>query len=260
MLNRSIIGTFAAMLVVIACSLASRCSAQSYPTGGGDGDFENHGSAGQNSGGSNPMVGSWVSRSAGAGGSTLVSFSQYAQNGSLRVVSVVQGGQTGNPTSGQRYQIWGHYTVRTLGAHRYAVTVRWDGYAPRRSCIQGGQCQNMPVPPAGTETEVFSDPNHFHSHAEINGQSADVDIERSQIPPQLLTQVPETVTMAAPPQQQQPIGGSQSTPSYGPRYQSPVTKIPGIGGNCDNAQQDRICTINGHVEYTDNRGCRVCTP
>ena len=207
--------------------------------------------AGQGMQGDNPLIGSWFTRTPQKDGSSLVIFAEYMPNGHWRATSIGQGGMS----NGVRMQVWGTYKIHQTGQNRYELLSHADGYAPKRMCFQGGQCQNLPVPQDETETAEIRDANHVHVHSDGNGVF-DADAERRPVPKELQTEVPEMLTMAPP-----PANNGGNAPAAGPnggRYVTPANKIPGLGSNCDDAQQARVCTVNGHAMYTDSRGCRMC--
>lgn len=212
------------------------------------------GAQGQGTQSDNPLIGSWKAISPQKDGSSLVIFMEYAPNGHWRSTSIGQGGMI----DGKRMQVWGTYQIRKVGQGRYELDGHADGYAPMRMCVQGGQCQKLSGPTDQKEFEEVRDANHIHVHAEGPSGIVDLMAERSPVPQQLQTIVPETIVMAAPPPAYN--GGAAPVLPYNGGHVTPPNPIPGIGGNCDNAHQEQLCYINDHLMYTDSRGCRVCTP
>jgi hypothetical protein len=214
---------------------------------------------GQEQQGDNPLIGSWGSRMQQRDGGTLVAFTEFMPNGHWRITSIAQGGMS----NGMRTQMWGTYTIRKTGQNRYVLSEHFDGVAPRRMCVQGGSCQDIPAPGDGKDFDEVIDQNHVHVHSVsvANGNFVDVDAERAPVPPQLQTELPETLTMAAPPPSGGGGGGGGNAPyvpNNGPVHINPAAPIKGLGNNCDDAQQAQVCYMNDHAMYTDSRGCRMC--
>jgi hypothetical protein len=183
----------------------------------------------------------------------IVSFGEYAANGDFRSTSVIQGGTL----NGMRMQVWGRYAVKQIGPNRYLVTSRAHGVAPQSLCNPGGGCSPNTVPDAVTETIDMLDANNFHIKSTINGQVSESEQHRADIPQQLTSQVAAQVTLPALPRAAGNGGGAPTMPTLHP-YVTPGGGNKTMGNNCDNAQQNRICTVNnGHI-YTDARGCQVC--
>jgi hypothetical protein len=83
--------------------------------------------------------------------------------------------------------------------------------------------------------------------------------ERAAIPPVLMQQLPATWRLQPPPPLPQSLAGNTGGGGGG-RYVSPRNNIPGLGTNCDDLQQSRVCTTGGGNYHKDqNTGCMVCT-
>jgi hypothetical protein len=199
-----------------------------------------------------PFLGTWTSHQPGPNNNgMIVMFGEYAPNGNFRSTSVIQGGTL----NGMRMQSWGRYTVKQIGPNRYLVTSHARGVAPQSLCNPGGSCSPNTVPETATETIDMLDANNFHIKSN-NGQGAGSDLHRADIPQQLTSQLPPQVTLPALPRAAG-NGGAPTMPALNP-YKTPGGGNKTMGNNCDNAQQNRICTVNnGHI-YTDARGCQVC--
>jgi hypothetical protein len=183
------------------------------------------------------IVGTWALASPdGAGGKNL-SWYTFTASGQYQMVSSIQGGRN----NGSVVQRWGTYQSRSVGPNAYQVAVRITGGAPTQICAAGQGC-----------TPVQGIQQTMNLSFQVNGnslrQSDGTVFQRSSVPAQLQARAPATRNVAPVPQ----VSGG--------RYKSPPPGggIPGLGPNCDNAQQNRICTVNGGHMYRDNRGCMVC--
>lgn len=200
-----------------------------------------------------PFLGTWTSRKPGPNNNgTIVSFGEYAPNGNFRSTSVIQGGTL----DGMRMQVWGRYTVKQIAPNRYLVTSHAQGVAPQSLCNPGGSCSPNIVPEKATETIDMLDANSFHIKS-TNGPGPGSDLHRADIPPQLTSQIAAQVTLPALPRAAGNGGVAPTMPTLHP-YVTPGGGNKTMGNNCDNAQQNRICTVNGGHMYRDNRGCMVC--
>ena len=190
--------------------------------------------------GRNPLFGTWASVSPEPGGGQNHMWFTYAPAGEYRMVSVVTGGSN----NGQQVQRWGKYQWRGGTGGQYEVAVHQDGGAPAQICARGQGC-----------TEVQGLQAQFKFAFEITGdelRQGNAIFKRANVPTDLQKPIPATRWQAALPAP--PAGRRYNSPSHGP-----ATNIPGIGGNCDDLQQQRICTVNGGHMYTDrNTGCQVC--
>ena len=234
-----------------------------YGNGGQQGGYAAYGPTAEmnmNPEPNNPFIGSWTTTMPMQDGSgQIVSFSEFLPNGNTRATSIFQGGSMNNI----RMQVWGKYTVKQLGPHRYQLTISVRGHAPRQMCMHGGSCQNMDLPTNATETDDMHGPDSYHSVTTLNGVTTEAELHRSPVPPQLMSLVGPLVTFSAPPQAAQGGGGGGGAPIM-PTMHPYVTPgggsyhVPGQGGTCDDAQQNRICSVNSGHMYTDSRGCRMC--
>jgi hypothetical protein len=184
------------------------------------------------------IVGTWgLVAPDGAGGKNF-SWYTFTANGQYQMVSSIVGGRN----NGSVVQRWGTYQSRSTGANAFQVAVHITGGAPTQICAPGQGC----TPVQGIQRTMSL---NFQVNGNNLRQSDGTVFQRSTVPAQLQTRLPATRNVAPLPQTQ---GGA--------RYVSPPPGggIPGLGPNCDNAQQNRICTVNGGHMYKDNRGCMVC--
>ena len=247
-----------AALALIAASFQSGqpVRAQVGSPGHQQGSYQSYGPDGANGLGAPiqaPFLGTWSRRQPGPNNNgVIVTFGEYAPNGNFRSTSVIQGGTL----NGMRMQTWGRYTVKQIAPNRYLVTSHARGVAPQSLCNPGGSCSPNTVPETATETIDMLDANSFHIKS-TNGQGTGSDLHRADIPPQLTSQIAAQITLPALPRAAGNGGGAPTMPTLHP-YVTPGGGNKTMGNNCDNAQQNRICTVNnGHI-YTDARGCQVC--
>ncbi len=204
--------------------------------------------------GSNPLLGTWVAQISAPGGGAMIIYTEYSPDGTSRSTSIVQGG----PLNGTRYQVWGKYTLKQVNSTRWVMNARPTGQAPEKTCIQGGACTAAPPLTPATVTMDFMDANNVHSREVSRLGTMEGNMTRSAIPPQLLQPVGPLLTLVPPPPSSGGGGGGGGQATGGGRYVTPRNNIPGLGGNCDNLQQQRICAINNGHLYTDKRGCQIC--
>ncbi len=184
------------------------------------------------------IVGTWGLVAPDGGGGKNFSWYTFTANGQYQMVSSIVGGRN----NGSVVQRWGTYQSRSTGANAWQVAVRITGGAPTQICAAGQGC-----------TPVQGIQQTLNLNFQVNGnnlrQSDGTVFQRSSVPAQLQARLPATRNIAPVPQ----VSG-------GARYKSPPPGggIPGLGPNCDNAQQNRICTVNGGRMYKDSRGCMVC--
>ena len=153
------------------------------------------------------------------------------------MVSSVLGGRN----NGSVVQRWGTYQSRPAG-NSVQVGVHITGGAPTQVCAPGQGC----TPVQGIQRNL-----NLSFQVTGNGlrQSDGTIFERSTVPAQLQARMSGTRNIAPVPQTR---GGT--------RYKSPPPGggIPGLGPNCDDAQQNRVCTVNNGHMYRDKNGCMVC--
>jgi hypothetical protein len=184
------------------------------------------------------LVGTWGLVSPDGNGGKNFSWYTFSANGQYQLVSSIVGGRN----NGSVIQRWGTYQARSTGPNAYQVAVRITGGAPTQICAAGQGC----TPVKGIQAQM-------NLAFQVNGnnlrQGDGTVFQRSTVPANLQARLPATRNIAPVPQAK---GGA--------RYQSPPPGggIPGLGPNCDNAQQNRICTVNNGRMYTDSRGCQVC--
>jgi len=248
--------TIAAVALIAAFfPSAQRARAQAGSAGHQEGSFQSYGPNGTREAGTPiqaPFLGTWMSRQPGPNNNgVIVMFGEYAANGNFRSTSIIQGGTL----NGMRMQVWGRYTAKQLGPNRYLVTSHAHGVAPQTLCNPGGGCSPNTVPETATETIEMLDANSFHVQS-TGGQGAGSNLHRADIPQQLTSQIAAQVTLPALPRAQS-NGAAPTMPTMHP-YVTPGGGNKTMGNNCDNAQQNRICTVNNGHMYTDSRGCQVC--
>jgi hypothetical protein len=184
------------------------------------------------------IVGTWGLVAPDGNGGKNFSWYTFTANGQYKMVSSIVGGRN----NGNVIQRWGTYQARSTGANAYQVAVRITGGAPSQVCAAGQGC----TPIQGIQRQMS-----LSFQATGNGlrQSDGTVFQRSTVPAQLQGKLNASRNIAPVPQ----VKG-------GARYHSPPPGggIAGIGPNCDNDQQNRICTVNGGNMYRDKRGCMVC--
>jgi len=242
-------------LVAATTPLAQLACAQTGSPGHQEGSYQSYGPNGARAGVAPiqaPFLGTWTSRQPGPNNNgTIVTFGEYGANGNFRSTSIIQGGTL----NGMRMQVWGRYTAKQLGPNRYLVASHAYGVAPQSLCNPGGGCSPNTVPETATETIEMLDANSFHIQS-TTGQGTGSNLHRAQIPQQLTSQIAAQVTLPALPRAQG-NGAAPTMPTLHP-YVTPGGGNKTMGNNCDNAQQNRICTVNNGHMYTDSRGCQVC--
>ena len=194
----------------------------------------------------NPIVGTWVAGHPQGDGSILLVADHYDANGTWSLNSIRKGGTL----DGDRSQVWGRYTVRPIGNHRYQITTTPGGWAPLQVCTQYAGCTTKPAWNQSTTVRTALDPNH------LSGADGTAWERVAQIPPEVASQVPQTVYHAPP---ALPAGGGLSSGGVLPRGGDGTHHIPGQGGTCDNLQQQRICALNDGYLYTGRDGCQHCS-
>jgi hypothetical protein len=184
------------------------------------------------------IVGTWALRSPDGAGGTNFSWYTFTANGQYQMVSSIQGGRN----NGSTVQRWGTYQSRSTGANAFQVAVHITGGAPTQICAAGQGC----TPVQGIQRTLGL---NFQIDGNSMRQSDGELFQRGTVPAQLQARLPATRNVTPVPQ----VSG-------GGRYVSPPPGggIRGIGPNCDNAQQNRICTVNDGHMYRDSRGCMVC--
>ena len=189
-----------------------------------------------------PIVGLWSTVFPREDGGTLHAYDEYRADGTWRMTSIVDGGTA----SGARLQVWGTYKAEQRPDKSYRIDFTATGHAPHTVCTEGAGCQKMPEIHNVSAVVRFIDADHLRIDEGMKATSERV----AAIPPQLLSQVPETVSRAAS-STDKPLccGGDHDWPHRPPPRESV----------CDNLQQQRICTINDGTMYTGNDGCQHCS-
>lgn len=121
-----------------------------------------------------------------------------------------------------------------------------------------GNCQQVPFGPAQVSAQfvIARDGSLI--------DSSNRALRREPIPVALLHVIPERLYLHQVPRvvAQSPNSPSRaSTPGSsaiaGPTHMAPF-KEHGNGGECDDLQQQRLCTVNNGHMYKDKNGCQVC--
>lgn len=187
------------------------------------------------------LVGTWYTAGPLLGG---VSHQFYSFNpgGHWTLVSMMEGGVR----NGQEVQRWGRWQARQMANGTYQVQVVIQGGAPKQFCTQGGGCSAVTIPQTTMNLQL-------QVRGDQMRQGDGTIFKRAQLPQQLAQQLPDTIMQQGPPQIVIPGGGGSGRNPNGS-----ATNTPGLGNNCDNLQQQRVCTVNDGHMYTDNRGCRMC--
>lgn len=188
----------------------------------------------------NGIVGTWTLVSPDGAGGQNFSWYTFTPDGRYQLVSAIQGGRN----NGNVIQRWGTYQTRSLGQNAFQVGIRITNGAPTQICAQNQGC----TPVQGIQRQLNLT---FQVNGNSMRQSDGTIFQRGTVPQQLQAQLPATRYQAGVPQ-------SPGINNGGGRSNGSATNIPGLGNNCDNAQQNRICTVNGGRIYVDNRGCQVC--
>lgn len=197
--------------------------------------------------GANPLIGSWHQLVPAQAGGVIHNFMQFGADGTFFSTSINEGG--GLNVNGMRSQMWGRYTIRPAANGVYQVTMMYQGHAPLQLCMPGFGCKPLPGP-------QHEDRGLFQFQGDAFQSNIGFAAQRSGIPPVLLQRLPASWTLRPPPPLNVPSGGS----SAGGRYVSPKNNIPGLGGNCDDLQQSRVCTDGGGYYHKDPQtGCMVCS-
>jgi hypothetical protein len=202
--------------------------------------------------GATALVGSWHQVLPSPDGSVSHVFWIFQPNGNFLYTSVQMGGR--QAANGTRVQYWGRYQASPAAGGALFVTINLTGYAPLQICMPGGGCNRVNPPPSLQQGYYQIQGNVLRT----NGVVA----QRESAPPELTQQLPATWMLQPPP----PLssgGGGDGVPCVGAnlsRGPDGRCHVNGQGGTCDDAQQQRICSIrnNGHL-WRNNRGCLVCS-
>ncbi len=190
-------------------------------------------------GGGSPVVGTWTSAiQDGAGGMNRTWFT-FGGDGAYQMVSAVQGGRN----NGNVVQRWGSYQVQQ-NQGQYQIAVHVQGGAPTQVCSPGNGC--TPIQVQGNMTFTVQ----VRGNQMMQGQAV---FQRGQVPAQLQARMNGTKSIQGP---VAPATQPYRTPGRNPAN-GEVTTIPGLGRNCDDLQQQRICD-NGNLVRNGNTGCLVC--
>ena len=194
---------------------------------------------------SSSIVGAWHQTRQAQDGGVVHTYWMYNTDGTFLMTSVQVGGPLGG--DGTRTQFWGRYQAQQQQNGSVDVIYQVAGRAPLQTCVQGQGCRSAgPTPPSAMRDTY-----------QIRGNTALVDgsvLRRDTVPQALRAQLPANWIMQPPP----PIPSSRASVGPGDDSNSPKHHVPGQGGTCDNAQQERVCTINdGHL-WEDSHGCEHC--
>ncbi len=189
------------------------------------------------------IVGAWSWQSQGQGGMDNNTVSFQNDGSYVRVSQLV---------NGTLLRYWGQYRASQTGPAQVQLQTQTQGWLPQQICAQA-PCFPMRCsqPPRPTEMNFAL---NFTSPSTIMVQG--VMLSRDPSPYLLQQNVPERVVsgVAAPIVPNIPGGGGGYS---GGGSSHPATNIPGLGGNCDDLQQQRICSINnGHI--ITSGGCMKC--
>ena len=198
------------------------------------------------------IVGAWSGFSTGPSG-TLKQADAYSADG--RFVSVAQ------LSNGFIGRISGFYRTTPVGPNQLRLDLQLQGWLPREICQQmaGGQpqCQPVQIPTNDTVIVTFNSPDDLHGDDQVTPGNF-INEQRDNQPALLQAQAPQrwinviqpsAPVLAGPP----PV----ITPYVTPGRRQPATNIPGLGGNCDDLQQRRICAIN-NGRLVSSGGCLAC--
>jgi hypothetical protein len=196
---------------------------------------------GGNQGGGGSVVGTWALITPDGNGGQNYSWYTFTPNGEYQMVSAIQGGRN----NGSVIQRWGTYQTRPAG-NAIQVGVLVTGGADLSGSAAGQGC----TPVQGIQRNMVLT---FQVSPNALRQSDGTVFQRGQVPQQLQARLGGTRNQA--PLQPPPgYNGGGGSNNGGGKPAMP----PGVGGNCDNDQQNRICTVNNGHMYTDKRGCQVC--
>jgi hypothetical protein len=155
-------------------------------------------------------------------------------------------------------QSFGTYTAQQEGADQVRVHRTISRRLPLMLCEpNGGNCR--PVPSGPTEVDAVFRIARDGSLVD----AANMTLRREAIPQQFLQVIPDRIFLHQVPA----VAQTGSRPAAGlgtsnPAIPGPVHMTPqgerGNGPNCDDLQQNRLCTVNNGYMYTDKRGCRMC--
>ena len=207
--------------------------------------------AGQVSGGPS-LVGTWSGQSNGPNGMVQQS-DAFSADG--RFVSVAR------LPNGFLARVWGTYRSAQVSPNQLRLQTQLEGWLPREVCQQqaGGQpqCQPFQIPTSDTSLVTFSSPSQFQSMSEANAGGM-VNEMRDNQPALLQAQAPQRwLTVLQP--SANPGPAPVIAPYVNPSSRGPATNIPGLGGNCDDLQQRRICGINDGQLIRGRDGCLRCS-
>ena len=188
----------------------------------------------------NGIVGTWTSAVNDGHGGVNYSWYTFAPDGSYRMVSSIRGGAN----NGSTIQRWGQWQARQVGPGQFQTLVRVTGGAPQQICSQGQGC----TPVNGIQT-TYNWQLQVRNGQLMQGSSV---FQRGQVPQELAQQLPATRNVQGP---VAPSVTPYTTP--GRRPGGDVTNTPGLGKNCDDLQQQRICD-NGNLVRNHDTGCLVC--
>jgi hypothetical protein len=186
------------------------------------------------------IVGTWTSAVNDGHGGTNYSWYTFAQDGSYRMVSSILGGAN----NGSKIQRWGQWQARQVGPGQFQTLVHVTGGAPQQICSQGQGC----TPVQGIQA-TYNWQLRVQNGQLMQGSSV---FQRGQVPQELAQQLPATRMVQGP---VAPSITPYTTP--GRRPGGDVTNTPGLGKNCDDLQQQRICD-NGNLVRNHDTGCLVC--
>ena len=199
------------------------------------------------------MVGAWSGQRYDQGG-PVQQTDAFSADGKFVSVARLANGLLG--------RVWGSYRSTPVGPNQLRVDFQAQGWLPQQVCRQqqgsAPECQPFQIPATDTVLVTFTSPNSFQSVSQT-AQGSGIVETRDPSPSMLQAQAPQTWTInVVPAPQVGPAPTPVVTPYISPRNRGPATNIPGLGGNCDDLQQQRICNINDGSLVRGRDGCLKC--
>jgi hypothetical protein len=154
--------------------------------------------------------------------------------------------------NGTLLRYWGQYRVSPAGPNQLRLESNTTGWLPRQFCSQAPgfpmKCSPVPHPAEMTFMLNFTSPSTIQAEGLMLVRDASPALLQQNVPEQavLAAQAPTTPVI------QQPVvpgGGGNSGGGYRP--------ISPPGGQCDDLQQQRICSVNNGY-FVNSGGCLKC--
>ena len=245
-------------LLCVAVLLAGPAWSQGFGQAPGGSAPSGYGQPGQADGfgsaqGGPSILGAWSGQHFDQGG-TIQQTDAFSPDG--KFVSVAR------LPNGFLARTWGYYRASPAGPNQVRVDLQAQGWLPQQVCrqVQGAMpdCQPFQIPANDTVLVTFTSPNSFQSVSQTM-QGASIAETRDPNPFLLQAQAPQRWTInVVPAPQTGPGPAPVGTPYVSPFQRGPATNIPGLGGNCDDLQQQRICNINDGTLVRGRDGCMKC--